>query len=294
MPRPKKPPRLWKRGDRAWIIMDGTSQISTRFKDRNRAEVALAAYVASKAERAALAENRGLRREMDKVLSGARWRSKKHGRALEVSTDDLIALYQSAGGKCSVTGIPFRFTYDGPARRNPYGASLDRIDCAGGYTKGNVRLVLTFVNNAISDFGDETFLDVIASMWSAAKASATMSTCAACPHQELVSLASRADGIRPETKGQLIDWLLTGRVGISSKAIASFMCGHMTPPGSIPSDSGDVARCEALLDAVPEFRERFAEMANAGAPWAAIVPHWDEIAGSADASRIIRRLTLST
>jgi hypothetical protein len=44
-----------------------------------------------------------------------------------------------------------------------------------------------------------------------------------------------------------------------------------------PHDGGDLGRCIGLLDAVPEYRERLAEMKAIGPEWAALIDHWPEL-----------------
>jgi len=73
-------------------------------------------------------------------------------------------------------------------------------------------------------------------------------------------------------------WAASGNTGTSSKVLLGVMVGK--PPKSrfcYPHDGGDLGRCVALLDAVPEFRARLGEMAAVGPEWAALVTHWDEL-----------------
>ena len=85
----------------------------------------------------------------------------------------------------------------------------------------------------------------------------------------------------------------TGDTGISSKAILATMVGK--PPQSrfcYPHDGGDLGRCIALLDAVPEYRERLPEMKAIGPEWAALVDHWPELEAMqrADDQRLYDRM----
>ncbi len=50
-------------------------------------------------------------------------------------------------------------THNYKTHRNPYQASLDRIDNSKGYIKGNVRFVALIFNYARNDFSDEQVLD---------------------------------------------------------------------------------------------------------------------------------------
>lgn len=60
-------------------------------------------------------------------------------------------------GQCEVTGIPFDWSRERASYFRPFLPSLDRIDPRGGYTDGNVRVVVTAFNVALSDWGEEVF-----------------------------------------------------------------------------------------------------------------------------------------
>jgi hypothetical protein len=54
--------------------------------------------------------------------------------------------------------LPFIFSYgDTPKNHRylPFSPSLDKIDPKKGYTKDNVRLVITAINLALNNFGEE-------------------------------------------------------------------------------------------------------------------------------------------
>jgi hypothetical protein len=77
-------------------------------------------------------------------------------------------------------------------------------------------------------------------------------------------------------------WFAGGDTGISSKAIAAYMCGGDMKAGrswhSAPSDPADLGRCLRLLEIFPEWKERMPEMASVNDDWARIIPHWDKMA----------------
>ncbi|OGB61449.1 MAG: hypothetical protein A2Y94_13805 [Caldithrix sp. RBG_13_44_9] len=77
------------------------------------------------------------------------------------------------------------------------------------------------------------------------------------------------------------DWLLNGERGISSEAIFSHLTGINILGGrwfsDHPSDPSDFRRCQLLLEAVPEFKIRFPEMATRSKVWEFLVQKWDEI-----------------
>lgn len=73
-------------------------------------------------------------------------------------------------------------------------------------------------------------------------------------------------------------WAAGSNTGVSSKALLAVMLGDR-PKTSFcyPHDGGDLARCIALLDAVPEYRARLGEMREVGPEWSALVDHWAEL-----------------
>lgn len=64
-------------------------------------------------------------------------------------------------GRCELTGMSFDF---GKApngwKYNPQSPSIDRINSARGYTMDNCRVILTSLNNALSQYGDKYFEEV--------------------------------------------------------------------------------------------------------------------------------------
>jgi hypothetical protein len=84
----------------------------------------------------------------------------------------------------------------------------------------------------------------------------------------------------------LAKWLASGELGISSNTIATRLSGiDCMPKGwdrDHPHDPADFIRCQKLLDAVPEFRQRLCEMSGESPEWAGLVARWDEIQGLID------------
>jgi len=99
----------------------------------------------------------------------ARWRATPENRAMTLlrsckrvrectlTLDDIRALI--APMKCSVSGVPLSWDWDGPGR-NPWAPSIDRIDCSDGYHLDNVRLVSCAYNIARSDWPDSVVLEM--------------------------------------------------------------------------------------------------------------------------------------
>lgn len=82
-----------------------------------------------------------------------------------------------------------------------------------------------------------------------------------------------------ETAEQLQRWLITGDVGMSSRAIAAHMSGFgdSVSRGDHPYDVYDFGRCHQLLEAVPKYKDRIAEMAQYSETWAELVARWVEL-----------------
>ena len=91
------------------------------------------------------------------LVATVRTRSRKRG--LEFDLDAHVSELQRRidGGKCELTGVPFDLS---PGRK--YNSpSLDRINPKGGYTYGNIRVVLNCVNAALGDWGEAVLRSVM-------------------------------------------------------------------------------------------------------------------------------------
>jgi hypothetical protein len=77
-------------------------------------------------------------------------------------------------------------------------------------------------------------------------------------------------------RDNVLQWMMTGQVGASSRAMASHLCG-VPCDGSYPEDTDDLNRCLLFLDAVPEARDLLPRMAAVNVTWAALVARWAEI-----------------
>jgi hypothetical protein len=75
---------------------------------------------------------------------------------------DILHIIQA--GKCQLTGMAFDFKPAERTFRNPYAPSIDRIDSQKGYTKDNVRIVLSAVNAALGEFNEEEMLPILKAM----------------------------------------------------------------------------------------------------------------------------------
>lgn len=76
--------------------------------------------------------------------------------------DDVHRMLNEAGWSCAVTGMPFTLEIVGG--RKPYAPSIDRVDCAKGYTPDNCRVVCLAVNYAMNVWGEAVFRRMISAL----------------------------------------------------------------------------------------------------------------------------------
>lgn len=103
-----------------------------------------------------------LRIALKRVLDNTKGRAVKKGRECTIDKADIERMLEKQGWRCAVSGLMFDLSFDAERKfaYNPYGISIDRIDCAGGYTRNNIRLVLTAVNFALNEWGEEVHLRI--------------------------------------------------------------------------------------------------------------------------------------
>ncbi len=75
---------------------------------------------------------------------------------------------------------------------------------------------------------------------------------------------------------KVLNWIATGRVGSSSKAMALAACG-MQGNTSYPLDPDDLNRCLLMLEQVPEVRQQFDKIAALSEVWGRLIERWGEI-----------------
>lgn len=92
------------------------------------------------------------------LVINARNRAKKQSLPFNISTDIMVSLWESQGGKCAVSGREFCLDYNEKGGPHQNGPSIDKIVPELGYTVENVRFVTYQVNTALSNFGDEALL----------------------------------------------------------------------------------------------------------------------------------------
>ncbi len=78
-------------------------------------------------------------------------------------------------------------------------------------------------------------------------------------------------------KDKIIDWFANGRVGASSRVMASVISGAKDTDGSHPYDPDDLNRCLLFLDRVPEAREHLHKLCSVSKQWNSLIKRWNEI-----------------
>lgn len=78
-------------------------------------------------------------------------------------------------------------------------------------------------------------------------------------------------------KDKILNWFATGRVGLSSKAMACAIAQIDNKSNDYPHDPDDLNRCLLFLEAVPEARAHFDKVAALSPYWKALIERFDEI-----------------
>ena len=87
--------------------------------------------------------------------------------------------------------------------------------------------------------------------------------------------------IGTSVEARALQWAVSRDTGSSSKALCAHMSGGKSEGAAdYPHDPDDLGRCLRLLQLVPEWKSRIAEMAVYGAGWAGLVKIWPQIAAA--------------
>jgi hypothetical protein len=96
------------------------------------------------------------------LVNNARVRSRKKNLDFDISVDDIHE--KIVAGVCEFTGISFDYSYGKDTFLNAYSPSIDKINSKKGYTKNNIRLVLTAVNRSLGEDGEKEMLPILKAM----------------------------------------------------------------------------------------------------------------------------------
>jgi len=81
-------------------------------------------------------------------------------------------------------------------------------------------------------------------------------------------------------RDKILNWFVSGKVGLSSKTMACEVVGLPQDKNwgiCHPLDPDDFNRCLLLLKDVPEVRDHFDKIAQLSDVWASIIARWDVI-----------------
>lgn len=97
-----------------------------------------------------------------RLLSNCKRRAKKLNLSFDLTLTDIES--KISLGVCELSKLPFDFSVPKNSYTNPYAPSVDRIDNSKGYTKDNIRVVLSSINIALNDHGLKTMLPIFESL----------------------------------------------------------------------------------------------------------------------------------
>lgn len=88
---------------------------------------------------------------MKEALTQARYRAKKGGVEVSLTSDDLVEMWAAQDGRCAISGMPLTHHRRGSgdsamAGNSLTNGSIDRINPRGDYVIDNVHLVCSGVN----------------------------------------------------------------------------------------------------------------------------------------------------
>lgn len=93
-------------------------------------------------------------------------------------------------------------------------------------------------------------------------------------------MTTKKDALSQESKAKLIEWLLNGNTGISSKSMAAVAVGTKLGDGwgfDAPHDPSDFSRCYKLVQRVPEIRRFFPQIGRRIPKFKGILDNWDNL-----------------
>jgi len=97
------------------------------------------------------------------LVKSAKERERPKGNQVTLSVEEITKKIEK--GYCELTGLPFDLFPSTTHHHNPYAPSLDRIDSSNReYSPQNTRVVLTSVNVALGQYGEQIMLPILKAM----------------------------------------------------------------------------------------------------------------------------------
>jgi hypothetical protein len=98
-----------------------------------------------------------------KDVANEMWARAKHSAykrriQFEIRPGDVYHLMKLVDFRCSLSGIPLSKRIASDGRRDPWAASIDRIESRHGYTPDNIRIVCLVANFAMNEWGHDTLV----------------------------------------------------------------------------------------------------------------------------------------
>jgi hypothetical protein len=106
-------------------------------------------------------------RYCERIPSLIRQRARPKGIPVAIDKHFIDQLFVDQNWRCAVSGIPFSPSFKN--RRHPFVPTIDRKIPALGYVPGNIRIVCSIVNSAMSDWGEDALLVLLDAMGSRPK-----------------------------------------------------------------------------------------------------------------------------
>ncbi len=103
----------------------------------------------------------------DSLVYSANFSKKTRGLDVDIDVDFVRSLWDKQGGLCYWFGVPM---VPSTATRDPQRPSIERLDCSGGYTRGNVVLACMAANLGRSNCSAERFSEFCALVRASARA----------------------------------------------------------------------------------------------------------------------------
>ena len=102
-----------------------------------------------------------MQRYIQHMIAQAKEGAVKRGIYWRLTDEDVLRLVAASGFRCAITGIRFSFSWEPGWARRPWVPTIDRIESAGHYVPGNVRLVCFAANHAMREWGAGVFLHLV-------------------------------------------------------------------------------------------------------------------------------------